>query len=53
MNMINGFVIAQEAEIEHAIVRRNPRVRHVAADAFNISNKKFIKLFRLTKPLAI
>lgn len=49
-NIINNIVIAQEVEIAHAVMRRN-RVRHVAADAFNISDKKFVKLFRLTKPL--
>lgn len=52
MNIINNIVIAQEAEAEvaHAVIRRN-RIRHVAADAFNISDEKFVKLFRLTKPL--
>lgn len=43
-NIINNIVIAQEIEIAHAVMRRN-RVRHVAADAFNISDKKFYKIF--------
>lgn len=52
MNIINNFVVAQEAEHEHLNIRRN-RIRNVAAEAFNISDEKFIKLFRLTKPLVL
>lgn len=53
MNIINCFVVAHEAENEHMIARnkRNRRLRNIAAEAFNISDEKFVKLFRLTKPL--
>ncbi|XP_067204232.1 putative nuclease HARBI1 [Linepithema humile] len=50
MNIINNILIAQEAEDAHVVMRRN-RIRHVVADAFDISDQQFIKLFRLTKPL--
>jgi len=50
MNIINNIVVAQEAEVAHVVVRRN-RIRHMAADAFNLSETQFVKLFRLTKPL--
>jgi len=41
-------VVAQEAEVVHAAIWRNHRI---AADAFSIDDKKFVKLFRLNKPL--
>lgn len=38
----------QEAEIEN---EREPRRRHIFADAFLLSNEQFVKNFRLTKDL--
>lgn len=57
MNIINNIVVAQEVEAAevafnaHVMRRNHRRIRHVAADAFNLSDPKFLKLFRLTKPL--
>lgn len=52
MNIINNIIV-QEAEVACAAVQRNrPARRHIAVDPFNMNDKKFVKLFRLTKRVA-
>lgn len=47
-----AFIIINELEGAELAAARNPRVMYDERDPFDLSDSKFIKLFRLSKNLA-